>query len=115
MKIEEAIEKYLEFVIKELNYSENTMKNYRDGLKIYKEYLNLKNINYLNINKEQVLDYLKYLDSFNYQNRTISRNLSSIRTFYSYLVEIKLLDNNIFKRVKNPKVSKKLPNYLSII
>lgn len=115
MKIEEALKLYLEYIIKELNYSPLTKMDYESDLTIYKDYLNIKSINYLKINKLEILDYLKYLDSLKYQNKSISRNLSSIRTFYSYLVEIKMLDNNVFKRVKNPKVSKKLPNYLSIV
>lgn len=115
MKIEEAINRYLEYVIKELNYSAMTRNNYESDLKNFKDFLNIKKYDYLKINKEIVLEYLKYLDGFKYQNRTISRILSSLRSFYNYLVEIKLLENNVFKRVRNPKVGRKLPNYLSIV
>jgi len=115
MKIEEAIDKYLEYIKKELNYSDSTIKNYHNDIFNYKSFLEIKSFNYLNISKEQVLDFLKYLDSYNYENKTISRILSSIRGFYNYLVEIKMLDNNVFMRVRNPKVTKKLPNYLSVL
>lgn len=113
MKMEEALKKYLEYIINELNYSQDTLVNYKRDLKIYADFLKIKEWKYLSINKDMIMEYLKYLDSFKYQNKSISRNLSSIRSFYNYLVEIKLLDNNIFKRIKSPKVSKKLPNYLS--
>jgi len=113
MKIEEAIKLYLEYVIKELNYSEITMENYKRDLIIYKDFLDIKKYSYLLIEKDEIMEYLKYLDGFKYKNKTISRNLSSIRAFYTYLVDIKLLPNNVFKRVRNPKVEKKLPNYLS--
>lgn len=113
MKIEEAIKLYIEYVIKELNYSEITKENYQRDLIIFKDFLDIKKYNYLQMKKDEIMEYLKYLDSFKYSNKTISRNLSSIRSFYTYLVDIKLIDNNIFKRIKNPKVNKKLPNYLS--
>ena len=115
MKIEDAIKKYLEYLEYELNYSKLTKDSYADDLVLYKDYVNKQKINYLTINKEQIMDFLKYLDSLKFTNKTISRHLSSLRSFYNYLMEIKLIDNNIFKRIKNPKVEKKLPNYLSIV
>lgn len=115
MKIEEAIKKYLEYLEYELNYSKLTKDSYANDLSLYKDYVSKQKINYLIIDKDQIMDFLKYLDSLKFTNKTISRHLSSLRSFYNYLVEIKLIDNNIFKRIKNPKVEKKLPNYLSIV
>lgn len=115
MKIEDALKLYLEYIEKELNYSNLTMDNYKRDILIYKEFLDIYNYNYITIGKNEIMDYLKYLDGFKYKNKSISRNLSSLRAFYSYLVEIKIISTNVFKRVRNPKVSKKLPNYLSII
>lgn len=115
MKMELAIEKYLEYLEKELNYSLVTIDDYKADLTIYKNYLQEHNLDYLRINKKEIMGFLQYLDYLKYTNKTISRHLSSIRSFYNYLVEVKLLDSNIFRRVKNPKVEKKLPNYLSIV
>ena len=114
MNIEDAINKFLEYLELELNYSILTKESYKRDLLLYKDYLALKKISYLKINKDDILSFLKYLDNLKFTNKTISRHLSTLRSFYSYLVEIKLIDNNIFKRIKNPKVAKKLPNYLSI-
>lgn len=115
MKMEDAINKYLEYILKELRYSAETYKSYQQDLEVYNVFLNEKKISYLKITRNEVVEYLKYLDYLNYKNKTISRNLSCLRSFYNYLVEIKLLSSNIFKRIKNPKVEKKLPNYLNII
>ncbi len=115
MKIEEAIEKYLEYLIKELNYSPLTKVDYQNDLKIYEEYLKRHNLNYLNITKKEILDYLKFLDDHKYSNKSISRNLSTLRSFYTYLVEVKVLVENVFRRVHNPKVEKKLPNFLNAV
>lgn len=115
MKIEEAINKFLEYIIKELNYSEMTKKDYESDLINYKDYLQVHNINYLRINKQEIISFLKFLDKEKKSNTTISRYLSTLRSFYNYLVEIKLLENNIYRRVRNPKTEKKLPNYLSIV
>ncbi len=115
MNISNSVNKFKEYCLKELNYSEETILSYISDLDNYEEYLKNNNINYLDINKMEILDYLKYLDDLKYTNKTISRHLSTLRSFYNYLVNIKLLDNNIYKRIRNPKVEKKLPNYLNII
>ncbi len=112
--MKELIDSYLIYLDKELNYSDDTIDNYRRDLNNYCDYLNKNNISYKKITKLEILDYLKYLDDIKLNNKSISRHLSSLRSFYNYLVEIKELDSNIFKRIKNPKVEKKLPNYLSI-
>ena len=115
MKIEEAIDKFLEYLIQELNYSKLTVIDYQSDLNIYMTYLKERHLNYLTMDKSQIINYLKYLDDLRYANKTISRNLSALRSFYNYLVDITILNDNIFRRVRNPKVEKKLPNYLSIV
>ena len=114
MKLDSLINSFIIYIDKELNYSDETIDNYKRDLNNYRDYLNKKKINYKTINKLEILDYLKYLDNSSLSNKSISRHLSSLRTFYNYLVEIKEIDSNVFKRVRNPKVEKKLPNYLSI-
>jgi len=115
MKIEEAINKFLEYIIKELNYSIKTYENYKRDINDYALFTNSHKLDYLKITKTDVLLYLKFLDELKFSNSTISRHLSGIRSFYNYLVDIKLIDNNVFRRVRNPKVEKRLPNYLNII
>ncbi len=113
MKIEEAKNKFLEYLEKELNYSQMTKLDYESDLNIYHHFLESYHLDYLKINKKNIIAYLKFLDDLKYSNKTISRNLSALRSFYNYLVEIKILEENIFRRVKNPKLEKKLPNFLN--
>ena len=115
MKIEDAIEKFLEYIEKELNYTKMTIIDYQEDLELFTKYINNNNLNYLNLTKNDIIDYLKYLDEKKYSNKSISRFLSSLRHFYTYLVDIKLIEENIFKRIRNPKIEKKLPNYLNIV
>ena len=115
MNIDELIKNYSEYLEHELNYSNDTIINYNRDLICYRDYLTNNKINYKLVNKIDILNYLKYIEKFNYSNKTISRHLSTLRSFYNYLVEIKIIEYNIFKRVKNPKVEKKLPNYLNIV
>ena len=110
---EVQVDKFLFFLKNELNYSEFTIKSYQLDLTDFFEYIKKSKINYLRINNNEVRGYLKYLDSCNLKNSTISRRISTLRTFYNYLLDERLVESNVFHNVKNPKLEKKLPNYLN--
>lgn len=111
--MKEILIKYQDYLKYELNYSENTIKEYFFHLKRYMEFLTEKHLNFQNINKSHVIDFLKRLDAEKLSSRSISNILSSLRTFYNYLLDEKVVSNNIFNQVRNPKIDKKLPNFLS--
>lgn len=110
---EVQVDKFLFFLKNELNYSEFTIKSYQLDLTDFFEYIKKSKINYLRINNNEVRGYLKYLDSCNLKNSTISRRISTLRTFYNYLLDEGLVESNVFHNIKNPKLEKKLPNYLN--
>lgn len=110
---EVQVDKFLFFLKVELNYSELTIKSYQLDLTDFFRFIESKKVNYLTITNHDVRGYLKYLDSCNLKNSTISRRISTLRTFYNYLVDENIVENNVFHNVKNPKLEKKLPNYLN--
>ena len=107
------VDNFLYFLKKELNYSDYTIKNYQLDLTDFFKYVDKSNIDFLSIENIHVRGYLKYLDTCNLKNSTISRRISALRTFYNYLLEKGFVKSNIFLNVKNPKLEKKLPNYLN--
>lgn len=113
--MKEIIKKYLIYLEKERNYSLVTIKDYQNDLILYENYLRERNYNYQTITKNEILNFLKYLDGLKYKSSSIARIISSLRSFYNYLVLEGIVESNIFKRVKNPKIEKKLPNYLNIV
>ena len=113
--MEVDIKNYLESLQVELNYSENTIKSYGIELYKFKEFLDTHKISYLKITKDEAREYLKYLDKMQYKNRSIAKNISSIRSFYRYLVSKGVLEKIIFASIRNPKLEHKLPNYVSEI
>lgn len=105
-------QKYLEV---ELSYSKKTSSSYLIEINKYQNYLDENKLNYKKISREDIRDYLKYLDDLNYKNTSISKNLSSLRSFYKYLVREEVVNNNPFQLISNPKKEKKLPNFLNEI
>lgn len=104
---------YLSFLKKNLNFSDNTIISYQSDLDDFFSFLEKNKKNYKNINKDDVTSYLKYLDEKKLTNQTVSRKISCLRSFYNYLEKEKMVNENIFKNIRNPKIRRKLPNYLS--
>lgn len=103
--------KYIELFIKylkvEKKYSDYTIKSYTDDLLELYDYTN----DLLDITPTIVEQYLEYLYSRGIKRNSISRKLSSLRSFYQYLLIKKLVTNNYFKEVSNPKKNAVLPKY----
>lgn len=107
------LNQFFKYLHSELNSSENTIISYQKELEKYQSYLEENNINYLEINRNQARNYLKSLTLKKYKNSSISKNLCAIRSFYRYLIIQNKLSKNIFNGIKNPKIEKKLPNFLT--
>ncbi len=100
---------YLEF---EKKYSENTIASYEKDLDEFHNYIKTTKLNFKRLTYDDVTDYLIRLKKENYKSTSINRHLSSIRSFYEYLLNQKIVNNSPFKLVSGPKKEKKLPNYL---
>lgn len=99
----------------ERNVSIHTLRSYLKDIEDFQNFImsdgieNIEDIAYLNVRK-----YLALLSSKNYSRKTISRKLSSMRTFYRYLIRENYIEINPFQMVSTPKIEKKLPIFLYI-
>lgn len=107
------LEKYNEYLKYELNYSFYTIKEYVLHVKDFITYCDNNKVNYLSLSKDDVINYLKFLDEQKLSNKSIGTILSSLRCFYSYLLDNNYINLNIFKLISNPRLEKKLPSFLS--
>lgn len=103
---------FINYLSNEKRYPLTTINSYELDISFYLRYVEEHHLDYKKINKDQIREYLKYLDDLKYKNTTISRMLSALRHFYSYLELHNKADSNLFKGIKNPKKEKKLPNFL---
>ena len=103
---------YLEY---ERNYSNNTIIAYKNDIIEFIDYLDTKRItNISDVDYDTIRTYLSYLYDNKYKAKSISRMISSLRSFFKYLKVNKIITNNPMTLISNPKVEKKLPKYLTI-
>ena len=67
------------------------------------------------ISHENFQNYLSQLNEQKINARSQSRVISSIRSFFKYLMIEKIIDNNPSELLENPKTGKKLPEFLTIV
>jgi len=112
-EIEKYINKFFEYISSYRKYSENTLHSYQKDLKKFLSFLELNGINELNrISKKTIQRYMIYLSELNLNPRSISRNLSALRSFYDFLLFNDLTESNPVKDIKNPKLPRKIVKYL---
>ncbi len=111
--MEKYIYEFLDYLEYQKNYSKHTIKNYKDDLFIFLNYLDYINIHNLNdVNYDLMRNYLKYLNDLKYKAKSVARILSSLRGFYKYLSIHNIVDDNPMVLIATPKIEKKLPKYL---
>lgn len=109
----EDLKEFITYLKKERGYSDYTIKNYELDILDYLEYCNSNKLNIYKVKYFDIKTYLVKLHENNYKGTTISRKISSLRTFYSFLYDNNLVDKNIFKYVVVPKKEKRLPKYIT--
>jgi len=110
--MEELICKFLKYLEIEKNYSLYTVKNYEEDLNDYKLFLNKESINIKQTDYKFIRNYLTSMFNKKYSKKTIARHISTLRTFYKYLIRENIIKNNPMTLISNPKMDKKLPNFL---
>ncbi len=96
--------------------SKNTIISYENDISDYLEFLD---VNYHiklmeQVKKEHIQNYLARLKRQNLQPKSITRKLSSIRSFHQYLLVEREITENFVTQIPKPKTSKALPVVLNI-
>ena len=104
------ISDYLNYLDIDMNYSNNTIMSYDSDLNKLNTYFDNKDL--LKLSNKDLEKYITTLEE--YAPSTVSRNISSIKGFYTYLNKIGKIDNNPSELIKEPKLGRHLPTYLTI-
>ena len=109
------INDFLTYLKNERNFSDHTIRNYKNDLMQFDKFLSKydHSLNFINIDKTAIQFYIEYCSKKNFSDKTLLRKISSIKSMYRYLTVQGIVDYNIASLILSPKVSKKIPNYLS--
>lgn len=113
----DLVNDFLLYLQAEKNYSNNTINSYEKDLYQLETYLkeyedesyldDIDKIDYFVLRK-----YVVYLNNRHLSKNTISRKLSSYRSFYKYLIKKGICESNPAAEIITPKKEKRLPKFL---
>ena len=110
----EFISQFLEMLLAERALSKNSILSYKRDLFDFRNYITQQKLSELNIATENIRDWIEYLANNNLQPRSISRKLSTIKSYYEFLISESHTAFNPTLTVNLPKYQNKLPKILSI-
>ena len=112
----ETIENFSNFLKFEKNFSDNTLDAYIRDIKKLKNFAEeqLDNVTPDKISHANLQEYLLVLSKERISERTQARWISSIKSFFKYLLEEELREDNPATLLEGPKLGLYLPDTLSI-
>ena len=111
MRITEFIT-YLEI---EKHYSKNTLQSYNRDLQKFYSYVSMQGVTDITkVTGTTLNSYMLFLEKSGSAPASITRNIASIKTFYNYLFQKRIIDENPAITLKTPKIDKKLPDILTV-
>ena len=108
----DKIEKFLEHLKFDLNYSEQTIKSYQQDIESFKNYLNSKGTDIEQANPQLIRMYLSKEMKDGKTKVTCCRRIAGLRHFYEYLVRSNFIRENPFLFVGAPKKEIRYPEAL---
>lgn len=106
----ENITKFLKYLEKEKRYSLNTVFAYKRDLN---DFLNFISKEQVEVTEDSIKGYLTSLYIKGIKKATISRRISSIKSFYKFLNKKEIEFNNVINYISTPKKDKVLPTPIS--
>ena len=113
-KEDQNLRSFFNFLIIEKGLSKNTVKAYETDIKGFIKWINQNNKqSLLNIKESSVNQYKSYLFSLKLKSSSVNRKISSLKSFYLFLLKKKLIRYSPFSEVISPKQEKYLPASMS--
>lgn len=105
---------YTAYLKSERNLSANTLESYLSDVRQHIEFLLSKNIFDINHSSNAIiLSYMLYLEKEDMAPATILRKLSSLRSYYKYLLTQRLIKKDPTTNLQPPKNERKIPSALT--
>ncbi len=109
--MDKYIEKFIRYLEIEKNYSVHTILNYRLDLFDFKKFcgeMDIEKVDYLLLRK-----YLAVLKEKSLSSRSMGRHLSTLRSFFRFLVRGNFIKANPISMLSSPKLDKHLPKFMT--
>ena len=109
----QILDAFIDNIWIEKGLSQNTLDSYRSDREQFSSWLEKNNLSYINTSKKEILSYLSFLFQKGLGSKTVARKLSSLKSFFRYLVFKSIIPNDPSSEVETPKLLKSIPKSIS--
>lgn len=108
------IEQFIEMIVAERGIAKNSVLSYKRDLLDFQNFLTKNKLSELEVSSDDIEGYIKNLSANNIAPRSINRKISTLKSYYNFLISEGYAKHNPTLIVDLPKYSNKLPSVLSI-
>ena len=108
------IETFLDSLWLEKNLSQNTLESYKNDLSKFRNFLEKNNKSVLKADHFLIISFLSFLLDKGFSSKTVSRNISSLKSFFKYLISVEHIKINPMLNIDAPKSGLFLPTTLTV-
>ena len=113
-KEDQNLRSFFNYLIIEKGLSNNTIDAYETDLNSFIKWINKnKTTNYLEVKESDINKYISYLFRSKLKSSSVNRKLSSLKSFYLFLVKKNHIDSSPVSEIISPKQEKYLPASMS--
>ena len=109
----QILDAFIDNIWIEKGLSQNTLDSYRSDLEQFSIWLEKNNLTYSKTSKKEILSYLSFLFQKGLGSKTVARKLSSLKSFFRYLVFKSIITIDPSSEVETPKLLRSIPKSIS--
>lgn len=110
--MDNLLDQFINYLKVERGLANNTVEAYSRDLIRFSQFLRSQNLSPLKISQDQITQFVNMLGR-RLSGRTVSRNISVIKTFFRFLVSEGKIERNPARLLETPRTSLRLPGVLS--
>ena len=108
-----VLDAFIDNIWIEKGLSKNTLESYRSDLEQFSNWLKTKDLSFSKTDKKDILSYLSFLLKSGLGSKTVARKLSSLKSFFRYLVFKSIIQIDPSNDIETPKLLKSIPKSIS--
>ena len=112
-KEDSNLRSFLNYLLVDKGLSNNTVKAYEADISSFIQWLDNKDLKYKNLKEDHINQYISFLFHRKMRSSSVNRKISSIKSFYIFLVKRNFVKNSPLNDLVTPKQEKYLPESMS--
>jgi integrase/recombinase XerD len=112
-KEDSNLRSFLNYLLVDKGLSNNTVKAYEADISSFFQWLDNEDLKYKNLQEDHINQYISFLFQRKMRSSSVNRKISSIKSFYIFLVKRNFVKNSPLNDLFTPKQEKYLPESMS--